>query len=104
MFRKNGQKTFTLLVCAMGAQYADFLYGPKYFVSEIYIFCNGPIAYNIAENCCIFSIIIPTHPITSSLGVGDVAVNVYSLALYVTLICIICRFYQIFTINGIYFQ
>jgi len=25
VYRKNGQKTFTLLVCAMGAQYADLL-------------------------------------------------------------------------------
>jgi len=31
VYRKNGQKTFTLLVCAMGAQYADLLCRRKRF-------------------------------------------------------------------------
>lgn len=43
LFRRNGQKTFILLVCAMGALYADFLYKAKYFVDYeiIYNFLLG---------------------------------------------------------------
>jgi hypothetical protein len=45
VFRKNGQKTFTLPICAMGAQFADLLYHQNLIDNNYGL--SAALSYNI---------------------------------------------------------